>query len=139
MSFGLCANLFGAKMLVRRMETIAMPLGYHVALGGGCIHQSDERKDIDVILYRRRMNRFDGTCCTLLELFAAWEKGMADDDGELVFVRNPDYDLEKNTWCMKALWHGIAVDVLYPESEATECGYIRQKDQDDFKGIVLTS
>lgn len=128
------ATLENAQILARQMEQIAAPLGYHVALGGGCVHQDGERKDIDIVLYRRRVNRFENTCKSLVELFRAWEAEMPG-----YFRAHPDYDLEKNTWCMKALWHGTNVDVLYPESDATESGYIRQaNDTNDFKDVVLT-
>lgn len=40
-----------AILICREVENIIIPLGYHCALGGGCLHQDGKRKDVDILIY----------------------------------------------------------------------------------------
>lgn len=39
-----------------QLEQYAPNYGFHIALTGGCLYKSGERKDCDVVLYRIRQN-----------------------------------------------------------------------------------
>ena len=45
--------------LARALEAIAIPLGYHVALAGSCLHAGGSKKDIDILVYAH--DPIDGT------------------------------------------------------------------------------
>lgn len=47
-----------ALELCRKLEGIAPDFGAHVALTGGCLYKTGERKDVDIILYRIRQIPF---------------------------------------------------------------------------------
>lgn len=49
-------NQSQAITICREIENILIPLGYHCALGGGCLHQEGERKDVDVLVYPHDIN-----------------------------------------------------------------------------------
>jgi hypothetical protein len=40
-----------AIQLARAIEQIAIPLGYHAALAGSCLHAGKSEKDIDILIY----------------------------------------------------------------------------------------
>lgn len=42
--------LADAQLLVRRLQAIAWPLGYHVALGGGVLNHGYSDKDLDLYI-----------------------------------------------------------------------------------------
>lgn len=109
------ATLEKAKELAMLLEPLALPFGFHIGLGGGTIHKTGERKDIDILLYRRRVDiknpegKFD-----FEKLFEAFETvGLK----RVVINQRPDF------WCTKCTWQDgermlpfINVDVLYPEA-----------------------
>ena len=42
--------------IVRRLEEIAAPLGYHTALTGGVLYRNNSKKDVDIIVYPHQVN-----------------------------------------------------------------------------------
>lgn len=43
-----------AYAFCREVEAAVSPLGYHVALTGGCLYRTGWRKDCDTVIYRER-------------------------------------------------------------------------------------
>ena len=52
-------DLLTAISICREIEQVLIPLGYHCALGGGCLHQAGLRKDCDVMIYPHDINKTD--------------------------------------------------------------------------------
>lgn len=51
---GADATLENAIEIARVIQKAVEPLGMHAALGGGCLHKTGPRKDVDVILYEAK-------------------------------------------------------------------------------------
>jgi hypothetical protein len=47
-------NLDAGLKVVRELEALLSPLGWHVALAGSVLHQGESNDDLDVILYRHK-------------------------------------------------------------------------------------
>ncbi len=109
------ATITNSVTLATILEPIAVNHGYHVGIGGGTINKEGDRKDIDVIIYRRRDKKQSGACSPLTVLFGAFVS--ADVVYSDLFS---DFLESKERWCTKATWRGIAVDFLFPESLAGE-------------------
>lgn len=109
------ATLTDSAELASLLEPIAIKHGYHIGIGGGTINKGGERKDIDVLVYRRRDKKQSGECSLLSVLMNDFRQV------NLSFVS----DLNSyERWCTKAKWHRatgfILVDFLFPESLAGE-------------------
>lgn len=100
------ANQSLAVVLCRAIEAVAPEFGCHVALTGGCLYKDGDRKDIDLIFYRIRqvdeINRA-GLIPALCKL-------------GIVFP----LDIVSSNWCIKANWHGINIDCLFPEAKGSK-------------------
>lgn len=107
------ATLSDSVELAKLLEPVALTHGYHIGIGGGTVNKEGERKDIDVIVYRRRDRRFAENCSPLTTMFKAFE-----NFGVAFLSDLSDDNLER--WCTKANWHGIPVDFLFPESPSGE-------------------
>jgi hypothetical protein len=85
------------------VEMIAPEFGCHVALTGGCLYKSGQRKDCYLLFYRIRQTpqvNYDG-------LFSALAK----------------YGLLKVSgfgWCHKGVFKGKNVDMFFPEEQSGE-------------------
>ena len=82
------------------VEAICPAFGCHVALTGGSLYKSGERKDCDILFYRiRQAPRIEED-----ELFAA----LAEIGVELG---------NRHGWVQKATYQGKSVDIFFPEHD----------------------
>ena len=82
------------------LEEIAPQYGAHVALTGGCLYKTENRKDIDIIFYRIR------------------QKDRIDINGlfDMLFQKLGVVVIKKhNKWLTKAKWNDRAIDFFFPE------------------------
>ena len=92
-------NTEQAIELCRELEVIAPKFGAHVALTGGALYKSGERKDVDILIYRIR------------------QVEQIDIDGFMTAINEslsvePDRDFG---WCFKASVAGKKIDFFFPE------------------------
>lgn len=99
-------NLSLAIELCIVVERIAEEHCCHVALTGGCLYKTGQRKDIDILFYRVRqvasINR--------MSLF----RDLSEIGLETVVPVVDPKQLEQ--WIVKCHWRGIPVDVFFPET-----------------------
>lgn len=100
-------NIQDAAELCALLEAVATPLGFHVGVGGGCVNKTGERKDIDILVYRRRDDIKAGTIFDHKKLHEAFKS---------VGIGFYSNDARSDRWCSKATWRCFAVDILYPEA-----------------------
>lgn len=89
-----------------KLERIAPAFGAHVALTGGLLYKSGQRKDCDILIYRIRQI----------------EK--IDIDG--LFCAAKDIDIVKTGgfgWCHKAEYFGKPIDFFFPEEDGEYCDF----------------
>ncbi len=85
------------------LEKIAPSYGAHVALTGGTLYKTGERKDCDVLFYRIR------------------QTPRIDTVGLLHAMRGLGAIFERDTgWCIKATHAGRPVDLFFPERPLDE-------------------
>lgn len=101
------ATLEKAAELAKLLEPIANNHGYHIGIGGGTINKEGKRKDIDVLVYRRRIEIKGGRVFNMEALFKAFEA---------VGLTRKVINSFPEMWCTKCSWQDIDIDVLYPES-----------------------
>ena len=103
------ASLKQAVRLCRMLEEVAPDYGCHIALTGGCLYKTGERKDIDIIVYRiRQVEKID------VEGFlkATQALGLKTISGF--------------GFCIKSEFVGTKIDFLFPE------------DPGDYPGLKLS-
>ena len=88
-----------AVTLCRLVETVAPKYGLHTALTGGTLYKDGERKDCDILMYRRRS-----------EVFTDWD-GFKAAAEKLGITWDRDYG-----WCKKAIFNGKPVDFFDPDA-----------------------
>jgi len=89
-----------AVCLCKKIETVCVPFGCHVALTGGCLYKEGERKDCDVLFYRiRQIAKID---------IEGLVKALADNGINLVSGFG---------WCLKFVFDGMNIDAFFPEEE----------------------
>ena len=85
------------------IEPVVSQYGHHTALTGGCLYGSPGRKDIDIIIYRRRDLDISEMCkkvdAMIRHLYQSYRMRLISDHG---FVKKFDLD-------------GIPVDCMFPE------------------------
>ena len=69
-------DIYSAVSLARLLEPLALQGGYHVALGGGCLHKGSSSKDVDIFLYPRKRgkNSFYKSKDAMMTYLNGWEK-----------------------------------------------------------------
>ncbi len=85
------------------IESICPQYGAHIALSGGCLYKTGNRKDCDVILYRIRQAPkidFEGLFASLAKVGINKVSGFG--------------------FCHKLEWTGKRIDMLSPEEEGDE-------------------
>lgn len=89
-----------------RLERIAPAFGAHVALTGGLLYKSGQRKDCDILIYRiRQVEAID-----VEGLFSAAETIGVTKTGGF-------------GWCHKAELNGKPIDFFFPESDGEYTGF----------------
>ncbi len=86
--------------LCRAIEDICPEFGCHVALTGGILYRSGDRKDADILFYRVRQ--------------------VAQIDSEGLFKARAAIGVERVgrpgvSWVVKATWRGKPIDCFFPE------------------------
>jgi hypothetical protein len=113
---GLMWNQEQAIKLCGEVESICPKFGCHVALTGGTLYKSDNRKDVDILFYRiRQVKQIDKT-----ELFLALRK--------IGLRLKKDYG-----WCAKANYYGKSVDCFFPEDSGEYETDGKDDDQDEIE------
>jgi hypothetical protein len=86
-----------------RVEVVCPRFGCHVALTGGLLYKSGERKDCDILFYRiRQVDKIDYEgLWRALEII-----GLKQTTGF--------------GWCFKGTYEGKAVDMFFPEEQDGE-------------------
>jgi hypothetical protein len=93
-------NLSQALPLIRQIELVCPAAGCHVALTGGVLYKSEDRKDLDLLFYRIRQKE-EIHMNTLWVILA-----------ELGIDRLSGFG-----WCYKATYHGKPIDIFFPEEQ----------------------
>lgn len=93
-------NLSQALPLIRQIELACPAAGCHVALTGGVLYKSEDRKDLDLMFYRIRQQRE-------IDMDALWE---------ILRLLNV-IKLSGFGWCYKASYHGKPIDIFFPEEQ----------------------
>jgi hypothetical protein len=89
--------------LCAAIEAVRPPFGCHVALTGGCLYKSGQRKDCDILFYRIR------------------QRDSIDQDGLWEALRSIGLVGNKGFgWCHKAIFNGKGVDMFFPENQDGE-------------------
>ena len=100
-----------AIRLCADIEAICPPFGAHVALTGGCLYKSGNRKDCDILFYRIR------------------QVEKIDMDGLFAALQSVGFDVIGGFgWCFKAAYAGKAIDMFFPEEQGGE--YISAEESD---------
>ena len=86
------------------LEDIAPSCGCHVALTGGTLYKTGERKDVDILFYRIRQAPVIDT----VKLIAKMES--------LGFSLNEF----SGGWLLKGAYQGVSIDFFFPENEGDE-------------------
>lgn len=91
-----------AIQLCKILHLALEPYGFFIALTGGTLYKEGRRKDIDLILYKKR-------------------ESMPREHDEVIDLRHVFNSvgvniIESYGFCTKARWEGIDIDILYPES-----------------------
>jgi len=105
------SNQQQAIHLCKIIEQISPDYGCHVALTGGCLYGSGERKDIDIVVYRiRQVEKID------IEGFfkALSRKGITI--------------VSSFGFCVKAMFQDHLIDFLFPEESGV---YGKQESKKD--------
>lgn len=92
-----------AIKLCVKIESICPKFGCHVALTGGLLYKTGERKDCDLLFYRIRQVKeidIEGLFNALLEIGLSKVSGFG--------------------WCYKCEYHGKPVDCFMPEEQGGE-------------------
>ena len=90
------------------IEAICPNFGCHVALTGGLLYKSGERKDCDILFYRiRQVEKID-------------VDGLFEALLSIGFVKKSGFG-----WCFKGVYGGKNVDIFFPEEVGGE--YVPQK------------
>lgn len=82
------------------VESVVPKYGAHVALTGGCLYKTGQRKDCDLLFYRIRQ----APEIKMEEMWEALHK--------VGFVKQSGFG-----WCYKAKFHGKSVDCFFPEED----------------------
>lgn len=93
-------NQSEAISLCQNVEAVCPPCGCHVALTGGLLYKSGERKDCDLLFYRIRQ----------------WDK----IDMDSLWTALNAIGVEKISgwgWCYKARFNGKPIDCFFPEEQ----------------------
>ncbi len=96
-------NLWEAIELCEKVESICPKFGYHVALTGGLLYKSGNRKDCDILFYRIRQVEFPNY------------DGMFDALKAIGLDKFSGFG-----WCHKAVFNGKPVDMFFPEETGGE-------------------
>ena len=99
-------HLEAAISLCKDLYDVLSPEGYFVALTGGTLYKEGERKDIDLIIYRHRVNAL----FEINELEPLLEKVGLHDFRYFGFVT-------------KCKWGNTEVDILHPETSSGNSNY----------------
>lgn len=94
------------------IESVSPQFGCHVALTGGTLYKTGERKDCDILFYRIR------------------QVESIDQDG--LFAALADIGVERRSgfgWVHKATFQGKSIDMFFPEAPDGE--YDREQASDD--------
>lgn len=89
--------------MCRHIEAVCPPCGCHVALTGGLLYKTGERKDCDILFYRIRQRKkidYDALWNVLASI------GIVKDSGF--------------GWCFKAKRNGKKIDIFMPEEQQGE-------------------
>lgn len=89
-----------AVALCQDIEAICPEFGCHVALTGGCLYKTGERKDCDILFYRIRQVEtidVDGLFEALAKIGVERASGFG--------------------WCIKATFGGRKIDCFFPEED----------------------
>lgn len=115
-------NLIDAVQLVQVLERCAPAHGFHVALTGGCVFKFDQRKDIDLVVYRIRQQP-NADIEKLLKAFDALGLSVVSRHG---FVTKAKY------------LNGMAVDILFPEANYGDSDYPPSLPETQFDLVDIT-
>ena len=91
-------NILDAIAICKKVELVVAPLDCHVALTGGTLYKSGQRKDLDLLFYRVRQ--------------------VEHPDKELILnaLKSIGFKILRSyNWCTKAEFEGIEVDLFFPE------------------------
>lgn len=92
------------------IEDVCPKFGCHVALTGGLLYKTGQRKDADILFYRiREVEEID-----LAGLFRALAVLGIEVDPEHAGSSHED-----DSWCVKANWHGKPIDFFFPETPSS--------------------
>lgn len=83
------------------LESIVPAFGCHVALTGGTLYKTGQRKDCDILFYRIRQHK-------CIDMANMWDALAAKADFEKISGFG---------WCYKATYRGKSVDCFFPEGE----------------------
>jgi hypothetical protein len=89
-----------ALLLCTAVEAVCPKFGCHVALTGGLLYRTGERKDLDILFYRiRQVEKIDteGLFAALADIGISKESGWG--------------------WCYKAKFEGKRIDCFFPEEQ----------------------
>lgn len=106
------STLENAVLVCKIVEMVAPTFGCHVALTGGSLYKSGERKDIDILFYRiRQVSEID-------------QNGLFEALETLGFSKPIGFG-----WCFKSVFRGFNIDMFFPEEQGGEYVHIPQEDK----------
>lgn len=89
--------------LCKRIESVCPQFGCHVALTGGLLYKSGNRKDCDILFYRIR------------------QRPTIDIPGLWLALRPLGIEMIKGFgWCYKCKFNGKQIDCFFPEEQGSE-------------------
>jgi len=105
------ATLGKALVLAKAVNHLVEPHGYFVALTGGLLYKEGPRKDIDLLLYKKR----DAAVTDIQQVMGLVEV-------RLGLTCIDKYELDR--FCFRFTTKtGVRVDILFPETENTVASY----------------